>query len=191
MRMLDISQVVALHTYLGLAWLAGCLLLGGLVASNTSQCSVSRQYLCQSSLLLAAVILFGLSQVNNYQGYVMFGKYDHFITSSLRHHCSLFFLVCSYGVVVGGYQYTVKMFVFEKVRSKRFPWAWSLLQSIQAAFFGLGVLMNALIDSSFGSKTSIYVCIVLVIISSVVMFLIDVCKGEVQLENIRILWTNP
>ena len=103
----------------------------------------------------------------------------------------MFFLVCSYGVVVGGYQYTVKMFVFEKVRSKRFPWAWSLLQSIQAPFFGLGVLMNALIDSSFGSKTSIYVCIVLVIISSVVMFLIDVCKGEVQLENIRILWTNP
>ena len=86
--------------------------------------------------------------------------------------------------MLGGYQYTLKMFVFEKVRSKRFPWAWSLLQSIQAPFFGLGVLMNAMIDGCFGSKTSIYVCIVLVVISSVVMLFIDVCKGEVYLENL-------
>ena len=87
--------------------------------------------------------------------------------------------------MTGGYQYSLKMFVFEKVRSKRFPWAWSLLQSIQAPFLGLGVLVNALIDESFGRKTSIYVCIVLVIISSTVMLFIDVCKEESHFENIR------
>ena len=59
-----------------------------------------------------------------------------------------------------------------------FPWAWSLLKSIQAPFLLLGVIINALIDRNFGSKTSIYVCIVLVLISSGVMFLIDVCKRK-------------
>ena len=55
------------------------LLPGCLVTTNNRQCFISRQYLCQSSLLLAGVILFGLSQVNNYHGYVMFGdirRYD-------------------------------------------------------------------------------------------------------------------
>ena len=85
-------------------------------------------------------------------------------------------------MVVGGYQYSLKMFVFEKVRSKRFPWAWSLLQSIQAPFFGLGVLVNAVIEDSFGRKTSVYVCIVLVMMSSAVMLFIDVCKEEDNLE---------
>ena len=80
--------------------------------------------------------------------------------------------------MLGGYQYSLKMFVFEKVRSKRFPWAWSLLQSLQAPVFGLGVLLNAVIDKSFGCKTSIYVCIALVIISSVVLLLLDVCKRK-------------
>ena len=79
---------------------------------------------------------------------------------------------------MGGFQYSLKMFVFEKVRSKRFPWAWSLLQAIQAPFLGLGVVMNAVIDGSFGSKRSIYVCITLVVISCVVMFFIDVCKRK-------------
>ena len=40
------------------------------------------------------------------------------------------------------------------------------------------MIINALIDRHFGSKTSIYVCIVLVLISSGVMFLIDVCKRK-------------
>lgn len=81
-------------------------------------------------------------------------------------------------MVVGGYQYSLKMFVFEKVRSKRFPWAWSLLQALQAPVFGLGVLLSAVIDTSLGWKTSVYVCVGLVIISSVAMLLLDVCKRK-------------
>ena len=49
------------------------------MTTNNRQCFISRQYLCQSSLLLAGVILFGLTQVNNFHGYVMFGdirRYD-------------------------------------------------------------------------------------------------------------------
>ena len=81
-------------------------------------------------------------------------------------------------MVVGGYQYSLKMFVFEKVRSKRFPWAWSLLQALQAPVFGLGVLLSTVIDTSLGWKTSVYACVGLVIISSVAMLLLDVCKRK-------------
>ena len=80
--------------------------------------------------------------------------------------------------MVGGFEYSLKMFVFEKVRSKRFPWAWSLLQSLQAPFLLLGVVTNAAIDVNFGSKSHVFVCIFLVITSSSLMFLIDVCKRK-------------
>ena len=44
------------------------------MSRRSRECFLSKQYLCQSSLLLAGVILFGLSQVENYNGYLMFGQ---------------------------------------------------------------------------------------------------------------------
>ena len=77
----------------------------------------------------------------------------------------------------GGYQYSLKMFVFEKVRSKRFPWAWSFIEAAQAPFLFLGMPLFNLLDWSFGHKSSIYLGVGLVFLGSSLMFFIDYFKA--------------
>ena len=64
--------------------------------------------------------------------------------------------MCTYGIVFGGFQYSLKMFVFEKVRSKRFPWAWSFLRGLQAPLLVIGTPLNCLVDWSLGPGSSRY-----------------------------------
>ena len=68
------------------------------------------------------------------------------------------------------------MFVFEKVRSKRFPWAWSLLQCAQAPLLVIGMPVNDLVDRYFGQKSSLYLSVILIFIGSFIMILIDFFK---------------
>ena len=68
------------------------------------------------------------------------------------------------------------MFVFEKVRSKRFPWAWSLLQCAQAPLLVIGMPVNNLVDRYFGQKSSLYLSVILIFIGSFIMILIDFFK---------------
>ena len=70
------------------------------------------------------------------------------------------------------------MFVFEKVRSKRFPWAWSFVQAFQAVFLILGLPLNCVVDRTFGSRSSIYLSVSFIFVGCSFMFLIDFFKKK-------------
>ena len=115
------SEVLVLQAYLGSAWAVGCCLFGAIVVNHSKECQISKQYLCQVSLLLTGVSIFGLTAVEGYNGYVMF--------------------VWIYGVFCGGYNYTLKMYIYEKVRARNFARAWGFAQFAMAVplFFGVPI----------------------------------------------------
>jgi hypothetical protein len=71
-----------------------------------------------------------MAAVEGYQGYTLF--------------------VWVYGVFFGGYQYSLKMFTFEKVRARNFPRAWGLVQCSQAIPIIVGV--------SVSGDSRLYIC---------------------------------
>ena len=64
--------------------------------------------------------------------------------------------VCVYGIMLGGFQYSLKILVFEKVRSKRFPWAWGFIELSEAPLLVFGMPIFRLFDYYFGSNGSVY-----------------------------------
>ena len=106
------KELLNLQAYLGAAWALGCLLFGAVVVNKSKECSISKQYLCQASLLMAGVAILAFVAVDGYNGYVMF--------------------VWVYGVFVGGYSYSVKLYLYEKVRARNFARAWGFAQFAMA-----------------------------------------------------------
>ena len=60
-------DILLLQVYLGLAWAAGCLLFGGIILVQSRECSISRQYLCQASLLITGVCVLAFTAVEGYR----------------------------------------------------------------------------------------------------------------------------
>ena len=75
------------------------------------------------------------------------------------------------------------MFVFEKVRSKRFPWAWSLLNCFQAPLLLIGMPVNSFVDWHFGPKSSAVLGVILIFLGSFIMILIDVLKRRSRVRR--------
>jgi len=122
MDRLDYASLMRIQIFLGLGMVAGILVFGLIVVKNSSQCFISRQYLCQTSCLMLSIITLAFSSgLNDYSGYVLFAW--------------------MYGFFFGGYSYSVKMFVFEKVRARNFNRAWGFLQFSQSlpSFFGIPI----------------------------------------------------
>ena len=69
------SSVSSLYSYLGLSWVLGCVVFGLVVTRNSRECFISRQYLCQSSLLLCGLTLALATQIEDQSSYFVFGKY--------------------------------------------------------------------------------------------------------------------
>ena len=151
-------NIVYLYGYLGLAWIVGCCLFGVLVVRQDSDCSISRQYLCQFSLIMCGLVLLALTHVKDYAGYVLFASV--------------------YGMFLGGYFYSLKVYVFEKVRSKSFPWAWGFIQLFQSIPLSIGVPLHGLVNAKFGPKSNFYLCFLMVMVGSICMFLIEVHKKK-------------
>ena len=79
------DNVVSLYSYLGMTWIIGCYMFGLVVIRKNRECFISRQNLCQSSLLLCGLTLCGATQVQDYAGNVMFGRFciiGHFFYSN-------------------------------------------------------------------------------------------------------------
>jgi hypothetical protein len=45
----------------------------------------------------------------------------------------------AYGVGLGGYHYTLKVYTYDKIRARVFPRAWSFVQCVQGAALFLGI----------------------------------------------------
>ena len=83
-------------------------MFGAVVVNNSTECRISKQYLCQASLFMAGIAILAFTAVEGYNGYVLF--------------------VWIYGVFSGGYSYTLKMYIYEKVRARNFARAWGFAQ---------------------------------------------------------------
>ena len=116
-----------LQAYLGSAWALGCCIFGAIVVNHSKECQISKQYLCQASLMMTGLAIMAFTAVEGYNGYVMF--------------------VWIYGIFLGGYNYTLKLYVYEKVRARNFARAWSFAQFAMSipSFFGIPIAGESLI----------------------------------------------
>jgi len=143
------NEIVFLYTSLGLGWILGCSVFGLLVVRKSSECSIGRQYLCQSSLALCGILIFSLTTVTDYNSYVLFSWI--------------------FGFSLGGHSYSLKTYVFEKVRSKRFPWAWGVIQLVQGLSLGLILPLVQLAGQRLGLPNHYYFFSALILLASLVM----------------------
>ena len=102
------KQLLLLHTYLGIAWTLGCIIFGCVVVNNSTECRISKQYLCQAALFMSGLSILAFTAVQGYNGYVVF--------------------VWIFGICSGGYHYSLKMYIYEKVRARNFARAWGFAQ---------------------------------------------------------------
>ena len=135
----DAGSLILLQTYLGLGWVLGCVVFGSVVVQNSTDCRIGRQYLCQASALLCGVTILGCTAVKGYGGYVLF--------------------VWVYGLFCGAYNYSLKMFSYEKVRARNFASTWGFIQCSQAIPIALGVPIAG--EEDAGRKMAMHVGIVL------------------------------
>lgn len=159
------DRVVTLQVYLGLAWATGCCLFGCLVMQKSGDCRVGRQYLCQVSLLLCGLSLLALPSVEGYRGYVTF--------------------TWVYGLFLGGYHYSLKMYVYQKVRARNFGRAWGYLQASQALPSLLGPPIASYLSSLVGGKAGYYLAASSVLLASLTLFLVNIHKKRLRKKQRR------
>ena len=152
------GKVLLLQVYLGLAWALGCCIFGCLVLQRSGECRVGRQYLCQVSLLVCGLSLLSLTTVEGFHGYVTF--------------------TWVYGLFLGGYHYSLKMYVYQKVRARNFPRAWGYIQAVQALPTLLGPPLSCQLSLLGGGGYYISACCVL--LGSLVLFLVNVHKSRLR-----------
>lgn len=103
---------MVLQMLLGLSFVAGVIVFGLITVKKSTECLISRQYLCQTSSFILSGSLFAFTSLQDYLGY-------------------LFFLSI-FGFFLGGHIYSLKMFIYEKVRARNFNRTWSFLQMSQS-----------------------------------------------------------
>ncbi|UYV61155.1 hypothetical protein LAZ67_1003610 [Cordylochernes scorpioides] len=133
---LELGAVVTLHVYLGLAMSAGSLAFAAMVVHAGPQCSVSRQYLAQSALAGAGLSLLALHAVRGFHGYVLF--------------------VCLFGACCGGFQYSLKVLLLQRVRPRHFERAWGFVQGSQFVPVLLGSPLTEYINANKSPKDGFY-----------------------------------
>ena len=78
-----------------------------------------------------------------------------------------------YGLFLGGYHYSLKMFVFQKVRARNFPSAWGFIQLSQAVSVLVGVPITGYINHGLASKAGYYFSALTVLLGAAILALID------------------
>ena len=122
-------SVLRLQIFLGVAWCIGCCTFGMVIVNNSVECRIGRQYLCQASLLLVSLSIFAFTKIKGYNGYIMF--------------------VWIYGIFAGGYAYSLKMYLYEKVRARNFARAWGFTQCSMALPLLVGIPISGKLNTKF------------------------------------------
>ena len=152
------GKLLQLQVYLGLAWALGCCIFGCLVLQRSGECRVGRQYLCQVSLLVCGLSLLSLTTVEGFNGYVTF--------------------TWVYGLFLGGYNYSLKMYVYQKVRARNFPRAWGYIQAVQALPLLVGPPLSCQLSLIGGAGYFVSACAVL--LASLTLFLVNAHKSRLR-----------
>ncbi|XP_023334419.1 monocarboxylate transporter 12 [Eurytemora carolleeae] len=154
-----------LQTYFGIGWIIGCL-VGSLVLVGSGRCYIiSRQYLVQCTALCTGVNIFSFIYIQEYRSYVL--------------------TVSMYGFLLGVYSYSLKMYVFEKVRARNFGSSWGFVQACQAIPIGLSVPIFSMFEDSLGPKSGFYFCGFCIVAGSLILSCIDVHKRQLRKKNRR------
>ncbi|XP_013786839.1 monocarboxylate transporter 10-like [Limulus polyphemus] len=153
---LENSSVLILQALLGLAFAVGCLLFGLMIIKSSPQCMIARQYLCQAAMFGTAVAILSLRAVSGYQGYILF--------------------VWIYGIFCGGFHYSLKMYLFEKVRPRNFSRSWGFLQWSQFLSVLCGIPITGYINRSRGPKMGVFFSCGCVVVGMLVLFLMNLRK---------------
>ncbi|XP_045450022.1 monocarboxylate transporter 2-like [Melitaea cinxia] len=155
-----------LQAYLGLAWAVGCAAFGLLVRQNSAECRVARQYLTQAAVLVCGLATMALTAVEgSYTGYVMFAWV--------------------YGIFCGGYHYSLKMYTYERVRSRNFARTWGFVQCSQAVPIAIGVPLSGYINVGCGGKAGYYFSSTCSLIGSLSLFCIDLHRRSVAHKHTK------
>ncbi|XP_063362451.1 monocarboxylate transporter 10-like isoform X2 [Cydia amplana] len=155
-----------LQAYLGLAWAVGCAAFGLLVRQNSAECRIARQYLTQAAVFGCALATMALTAVEgSYRGYVMFAWV--------------------YGIFCGGYHYSLKMYTYERVRSRNFARTWGFVQCSQAVPIAIGVPLSGYINVGCGGKAGYYFSSTCSIIGSLSLFCIDLHRRSVAHKHTK------
>ena len=117
------TSLLIIQSSFGGGWVLGCCIFGILVRSSKKR-KMSKQYLCQTAIILAGVSSIAFTIVSDYMGYLIY--------------------VWTYGIFSGGYSYCLKMFIYEKVRARNFARAWGFAQF----FMGLTTLPGITISGT-------------------------------------------
>ncbi|XP_066994725.2 monocarboxylate transporter 4 [Anabrus simplex] len=152
---LDDSTLVLMQTFFGFATSLGCVGFGIVVVRPSEQCLISKQYLCQAAMVGIGVSLLALSTVQGYHGYVLF--------------------VWLYGVCLGGFLYSLKMFTMERVRTRHFTRAWSFVQGAEALPVLLGVPITGYINENH-PKAGYYFSFLSTMVGAALLFLVGTRK---------------
>lgn len=81
-----------------------------------------------------------------------------------------------YGIFLGGHQYSLKMYLFEKVRARNFANAWGFVQFSQGVSILLGVPITGYINDICGCKMGYFFSSVCVLSGGLMMTFIDIHK---------------
>ncbi|XP_066139576.1 monocarboxylate transporter 2-like isoform X1 [Euwallacea fornicatus] len=158
---LEDSALVLLQTFMGFASALGCVGFGLITVKPSTQCLISRQYLCQTALIGIGISLLALSAVQGYHGYVLF--------------------VWLYGICLGGFTYSLKMFALERIRNKHFTKAWSFIQGAKSIPVLLGIPLTGYINQSY-PKAGYYFSFCTALIGASLMFLVGSRKEHLSLQ---------
>ncbi|XP_076371803.1 monocarboxylate transporter 10-like isoform X2 [Tachypleus tridentatus] len=167
---LENSSVLILQAFLGLAFSVGCLVFGLLIVRNNPQCMIARQYLCQAAMFGTAIAILSLHAVRGYHGYMLF--------------------VWIYGIFCGGFQYSLKMYLFEKVRPRNFSRSWGFLQWSQFLSVLCGIPITGYINHSRGPKMGFFFSCSCVVLGMLVLFLMNLRKTSDKKSQKNILVGN-
>ena len=86
-----------------------------------------------------------------------------------------------YGVCHGGYAYTLKMYIYEKVRARNFARAWSFAQMAMGVSTVIGVPVIALIDGAYPtSNIGHYLSAASVVIGGLCLSCVDFHKKRLR-----------
>ncbi|KAF5291585.1 hypothetical protein FQR65_LT01898 [Abscondita terminalis] len=156
---LEDSALVLLQTFLGFSSALGFVGFGLVIVRPSSQCLISRQYLCQASMVGIGISLLALSAIQGYHGYVLF--------------------VWLYGICLGGFSYSLKMFTLERIRARHFTKAWGFVQGAKSIPVLLGVPITGYINQLY-PKAGYYFSFVSTLIGASLMFLVGTKKEHVN-----------
>ncbi|XP_013775018.1 monocarboxylate transporter 10-like [Limulus polyphemus] len=164
---LDYQLLLLLQVYLGLAFILGSGAFGLIVVKKSMQCMIAPQYLCQASSFMISVSLVAFTALQHYYGYVLF--------------------VWVYGIFYGGYCYSLKMYIFDKVRARNFAKAWGFLQCCQAIPHFVGIPLTGYLNELYDGKTGFYFSAAFTFIGSMSLFLIDLHKRRTKKGKMSVL----